>query len=424
MTSDFGATWKELVGGLPATVPTRVVREDPQQPSLLYAGTQSGVFVSFDRGASWQPLQLNLPPAAVNDITVHDNDLIIATWGRALWALDNVTPLRQMGAVRADRAPAFLLDPAPALRVRWDNNQDTPLPPEVPAGQNPPDGAIVDYFLRDAVTGPATISIHDAGGRLVREFTNVAPPPDTTMPNVPEYWFKPPETVATSAGMHRLVWDLRYPTPPSLNYGADGNPSSTTSYGIIAAAIIGQSPRQQPVGSLMLPGTYQVRLTAFGRTLTRELRVTNDPRSEVTPEDLAIQLKYERGLAAGIAASHDAIEQVRTLRQTAQRTGSGRNAAVDAAVAAFDRAAVAVIGGLAANRALAGRLADLEFADLKPTESTVAAVGEVCARADGALDRYRQFLQKDLAALNSAFSAAGLTPLPAPRAVPANTCGI
>ena len=172
MTTDFGASWHEIVTGLPADVPTRVVREDPVRSNLLYAGTQHGIFVSFDRGARWQPLQLNLPHVPVLDITVHGHDLAIATWGRGLWALDDVSPLRQIGEVRASTAPAFLFQPAPAVRVRWDNNQDTPLPPEVPQGQNPPDGVAIDYYLQSDVAGPVTLTIRDAerrGGARVHQ---------------------------------------------------------------------------------------------------------------------------------------------------------------------------------------------------------------------------------------------------------------
>jgi len=421
MTTDFGASWNEIGTRLPGDVPTRVVREDPVQANLLYAGTQRGIFVSFDRGASWQPLQLNLPPVPVLDITVHGNDVVIATWGRALWALDDVSPLRQIDAARASTAAAFLFRPSPAVRVRWDNNQDTPLPPEVPQGQNPPDGVAIDYYLRGAASGPVTIAICDTSGAVVREYTSVAPPPDTRMPNVPAYWFKAPATTSTAAGMHRLVWDLRYPTPPPLDFSADGSEADTVSFGIIAAAIKGQSPKQQPVGPLVLPGTYEVRLTVGGQTVTRQVTVTNDPRSEATAADLATEHRYERGLAAGLATSRAAIDATRQLRAAA-RAAAGGQPALEPAVAAFDRASGEVIAALAGNRGLASQLADLEFADLEPTESTVAAITAVCARADGALGRYREFLQKDLAALNAAFATAGMRAIPAPAAVPATAC--
>lgn len=423
-TDDFGRTWRAIVDGLPADVPTRVVREDPRDANLLYAGTQNGIFVSFDRGGRWQPLQLNLPRVAVNDITVHENDLAIATWGRGLWILDDVSPLRQLAAVKASEAPAFLFAPASAMRVRWDHNQDTPLPPEVPTGENPPDGAILYYYLPKAAAGPVTLAIHDASGVLVREYSSTPPPPDATMPNAPEYWFKGPDVLPSSAGMHRFVWDVRYPTPPSLNYGADGQPSPSTSYGIIAAAVIGQSPRQQPVGPLASPGTYQVRLTVGGRTFTRDLTVTGDPRVVVSADDLRAHLDWELALATGITASRNAIEQIRSLRTMAAAGASGAGAqdTLKAAVATFDRAAVAAIAALAGGRELSGQLASMEYADMRPTASTVSALEGACGRADGALDRYRQLLGTELAALNAARAAARLPLLSAPAAPAGRAC--
>jgi hypothetical protein len=254
------------------------------------------------------------------------------------------------------------------------------------------------------------------------------------MPNVAAYWFKPPVTTSTTAGMHRLVWDMRYPTPPSLDFNADGIEADTVSFGIIAGAVIGESPKQQPVGSLVLPGTYQVRLTLADlndvrfenqgqkATRTRQLTITNDPRSEATAADLALQMKYERALATGLDTSRKAIDAIRALQQSARQSVAGR-AALDAALAAFNRAAGTAITALAGNRSLAGQLADLEYADMKPTETTIAAVMAQCARADTALDRYREFIAKDLAALNSALTTAGGAVIPAPAAMPARACG-
>ena len=360
----------------------------PANRDLLYAGTQSGAFVSFDRGGHWQPLQLNLPRVPVNDITVHDRDLVIATWGRGLWILDDVSPLRQIAAVRADTAPAFLFTPSPATRVRWSNNQDTPLPPEVPAGENPPDGAILDYYLRAPAAGVVTMTILDDTGAPVREFSSVAAPPDTRMPNVPAYWFREPLALPATAGMHRIAWDLRYPTPPALDFGPGGEASDVVSFGIIAPAVIGQSPKQQPLGPLVLPGTYQVRLAVNGRWYSRELRVANDPRSTATSQDLAAQLAVERGLTGGMVRAREAIEQIR-------KAGSGAGPVITALAGA--------------GRALGSRVADLDFADLRPTASTVAAVQESCARLDAALDRYRQFV---------ASSMPGAAPIGGPACAP------
>ena len=424
MTTDFGATWREIVGGLPADVPTRVVREDPQRPSLLYAGTQAGAYVSFDRGAHWTSLQLNLPRVTVNDITVHGNDLAIATWGRGLWILDDVAPLRQMDAVRAARAPAFLFEPTPATRVRWDNNHDTPLPPEVPTGENPPDGAVIDYYLTSAAARVA-VSIHDAAGRLVREFTNTAPPADTRMPNVPEYWFAAPTLAGAGAGMHRLVWDLRYPSPPPLDYDRDGNPSSSVSYGIIAPAIRGASPRQQPLGPLALPAMYRVTLTVDGVSTSRSLTVVNDPRSAADAEDLAAQLRAERGLAAAIVRAHEAVEHVRSVRETAKaRAAASPAPELQAAAAAFDRASVATITALTAARAAVDQLAEVDQGDAAPTPSTSSAIAAACGRADAGLAAYAKLLAQDLPGINTALAAAHLPPIDAPAAVTGPACAV
>jgi photosystem II stability/assembly factor-like uncharacterized protein len=424
-THDFGRSWTPIVNGLPADVPTRVVREDPEQANLLYAGTQAGMWVSFDRGDHWQSLQLNLPPSPVNDITVHGDDLVISTYGRALWILDDVTPLRQIDAVRAGADPAFLFQPETAWRVRWDNNQDTPLPPEVPTGQNPPDGAILDYYLRSPASAPVTLSILDASGGLVREYTSTPAPPDETMPNVPMYWFEPPRVLPTAAGMHRVVWDLRYPTPPSLNYGPDGNPSSSTSYGIIATAIVGESPREQPVGPLALPGTYRVRLVVAGQTYERSLTVKNDPRVAVSQADLEAHLSWERALTAGITVSHQAIEELRRLRAAlaARDASASAGTAAGDAIRELDRSALEVITALASNRALGQHLATLEYADMKPTASTVAALQEACGRTGDAVGRYRQVAEHDVPALNRTLAAAGMPLVTVPAALSGSGCG-
>jgi photosystem II stability/assembly factor-like uncharacterized protein len=420
MTSDFGATWHEIVTGLPSDVPTRVVREDPERPALLYAGTQAGAYVSFDRGAHWTSLQLNLPRITVNDITVHGTDLAIATWGRGLWILDDVAPLRQMAAVRASAAPAFLFEPTPATRVRWDNNHDTPLPPEVPSGENPPDGAVIDYYLKSAASR-VTMSIRDSQDRLVRELTNEAPPASSRMPNVPDYWFAGPTMTDAAPGMHRLVWNLRYPAPPPLDYDRHGNPASSVSYGIIAPAVRGASPRQQPLGPMVLPGKYRVVLSVGGVSTSRELTVVNDPRSTASAQDLAIQLDAERGLAAAITRLHDGIEALRSLRDAArQRTAASQTPQVQSGEAAFDRASAAAIDEMTADRSAVDQLSEVDQGDAAPTRSTTAAITATCGRAGTALEAYRRVIVIDLPALNRAISGAGLPPVaaPAPPATP------
>ena len=237
-THDYGRTWQKIVNGFPEREMVRVVREDPKRKGLLYAGTDTGVFVSWDDGDHWQSLQLNLPATPVTDLQVHANDLVISTFGRALWILDDVTPLRDISPQIAAN-DAYLFRPATAMRVRWDNYQDTPYPVETPAGQNPPDGAILDYFLKSAPTGEMTLTIYDDKGGEVAQFSSTAKPPDLPPANVPNYWFAPAVALSKAAGVNRFAWNLRYPPPLSLSYGYNGDLLAYTEYTTADHAIAG-----------------------------------------------------------------------------------------------------------------------------------------------------------------------------------------
>ncbi len=215
-TGNCGQVWQEISTGLTDGEVVRVVREDPIDPSLLYAGTVAGAWVSVDRGDHWQSLQLNLPTTVVSDLTVHGNDVVISTYGRGFWILDDVSPLRQIRAVTKSRAAAFLFRPAPASRARWDNTQDTPLPPEMKVGDNPPEGAILDYYLPTPAQGAVTLTITTVAGDLIREYSSVPPPPDTTMINVPE-------VLAGAAGG---APDLGRPPPTRVGSAVSGPPNT------------------------------------------------------------------------------------------------------------------------------------------------------------------------------------------------------
>ena len=216
----------------------------PVRKGLLYAGTENAVYVSFDDGDHWQSLQLNFPVSDVRDLAVHGNDLVAATYGRALWVLDDLSPLRQAGADIAT-SNAYLLRPATAMRVRFDNDQETPLPPETPTGKNPPDGAIFYYYLKSPPAGELTIEIHDAKKDLVRRFTSVAPPEDKTPKNVPDYWFGPQPALSKNVGLNRFVWDLHYDPPSALNYSYYGNILDYVEYTLSDHAIPEDTPREQ-----------------------------------------------------------------------------------------------------------------------------------------------------------------------------------
>ncbi|HEY2432338.1 MAG TPA: hypothetical protein VGI12_06655 [Vicinamibacterales bacterium] len=388
-TSDYGASWQEIASGLAGGAVTRVVREDPADPSILYAGTVNAVYVSFDRGDHWQSLQLNLPTTVVSDLTVHDTDLVISTYGRGFWILDDITPLRQAKAALASTASAFFFTPAPVSRARWDNTQDTPVPPEMVVGENPPEGAILDYYLRTPATS-VTMTITDPAGRVVREYSNVAPPVDTTMANVPEYWLMPPTVMPTTAGMHRVTWDLRYPDPPTLNYGYSGNLLDYREYTLSWHAIPGKTPRTTLVGPMVVPGSYTAKLTVDGKSSTQAITLAADPRIPITAAALDAQFRLEQRMVAGIAATYRAVNRVQALRAAIAKRLPGAAPDAAAALKTLD-AALAPLDGSAgifglAHRDLGRRLNDQLVADAQPTTSIVAGVDTPCATIDVALD--------------------------------------
>ena len=200
------------------------MREDPENRNLVFAALETGVFVSFNGGDRWQPLQLNLPAASCRDLAIEQNDLIVATYGRALWAIDDLSPLRELASKAAQIAAqiasssAYLFAPATAVRMQWDTYTDTPLNPDVVAAENPPDGAVVDYYLGSAPAGDIQLEVYDAAGKLVRQYSSSGAPALGYKVNVPDFWLAPAPLLPKTAGLHRFVWDLRYPDPEQLLY--------------------------------------------------------------------------------------------------------------------------------------------------------------------------------------------------------------
>jgi photosystem II stability/assembly factor-like uncharacterized protein len=301
-TRDFGKTWTETSDGIPAGSFARVVREDPVRKGLLYAGTENAAYVSLDDGDHWSSLQLNMPVTSVRDLVVHGDDLVAATYGRAFWILDDVTPLRQLDRT-VTSAAGFLFRPAKALRIRLDQNQDTPLPPEMPAGQNPPSGAIIDYYLASKPARDITLGIYDASGQLLREYSTRPEPPSTEPPpNVPDYWVGHPEPLTRNAGMNRFVWDLHYTAPPVLRH----------EYPISA---LYQNTPGLPLGALATPGNYRVRLSVNGKTYEQPLVVAMDPRVDVSSGALSQELDLEKKVIEMVAVSFDYYRKAADLRQ-------------------------------------------------------------------------------------------------------------
>ncbi len=343
-THDGGKTWREIVNGLPDGAVVNAVREDPVRKSLLFAATEIGVFMSFDDGENWQSLQMNLPVTSVRDVVIHGDDLIAGTHGRSFWILDDITPLRQastIGTPPADR----LFAPEQAIRWRWNRNTDTPLPPEVPAGQNPPDGAIIDYSV-GASSGPVTLEIHGSNNQLVRRYSSEDKPEATEAElekelNVPTYWVRPAQILSAQPGMHRFVWDLRYAPPNALDH----------EYPI--AAIYRNTPRV-PGGALVLPGHYKLILTVAGTTYSQPLTVIMDPRVKTPIAGLTEQLSLSLRLSEMMSETSNALSK------------AGRSASPEAKSSLENL-----------NRDLSRVFEVIQGSDNAPTTQAVAAVGEL-----------------------------------------------
>ena len=265
-THDGGKSWQQVTAGLPAGQVVTAVRADPVRPGLLYAGNETGVFASFDDGDHWQTLQQNLPTAWARDLLVHGDDLIVGTQGRAIWVLGDLALLRQVQPASASQ-PFHLFAPAPAVRVRFDNNHDTPLTPETPVGENPPQGAVIDYWLGASPKGPVSLEIRDSNGSVVRRFSS-----DDTAEKLPAEryfqaeWVKPQPVLSAKPGEHRWVWDLRRPRPKAVEYNYD------------IAAVWGVDTPLDPRGQLVEPGRYTAILTVDGHSQQVPVDVVADPR--------------------------------------------------------------------------------------------------------------------------------------------------
>jgi photosystem II stability/assembly factor-like uncharacterized protein len=273
-TTDGGKTWKLITKGLPNNEPINVVREDPNRKGLLFAGSENAVYVSFDDGENWQSLKLNMPATSIRDLVIKDDDLVIGTHGRGFWILDDITALRQMSNNLAAEK-SILFKPQQALRIRWNMNTDTPMPQEEPGGQNPPEGAIFDYYLSVKSNTEVILEILDAAGKSVRKYSSkdtLYKIPDV---NIPLYWIRPQQILSSEAGAHRFFWDMHY-TP--LNVPA--------SYPMTA---IYQNTAPVATSPWVLPGNYTVKLTMNGKTISQSFSVKMDPRVKTSNNELQKQ---------------------------------------------------------------------------------------------------------------------------------------
>jgi photosystem II stability/assembly factor-like uncharacterized protein len=325
-TRDNGRTWQKITNGLPDNVYANVVREDTARKGLLFAGTELGAFVSFDDGDHWQSLQLNLPAASVRDFAVHENDLIVATHGRSFWVLDDITPLREL-APNVAGAPAHLFHPENAIRIQSSPFDGTPLPMGSPIGENPPNGAVIDYFLKSESANPVLLEIYDAAHKLVRRYSSADKPPqiDPKSLDIPAAWIHTPEQLSATAGMHRFVWDLRWTAP---------------------AGSAGRRSFFPAAGPWAVPGQYTVKLTAAGQTYLQPLTVVMDPRVKVSPQELQAQFAAAEQVDDLTARVTQTRQQAAHLHEQLQQLhiNASSNSGIVNAADALDKKLLAVLG--------------------------------------------------------------------------------
>jgi photosystem II stability/assembly factor-like uncharacterized protein len=413
-THDGGKTWTEINTGIAPGAVTNAIREDPRKPGLLYASTDTQVWVSFDDGDHWESLRLNMPAISVRDLQLKDDaaclcaDLIAGTHGRGFWILDDVTPLRQAAEARAAKT-AYLFKPNTAVRVRFATNDPTPWPPELPAGENPPPGGIIDYYLPNDATGEVKLEILENGGKVIRSYSSNAPvlrphpaldsaaynkvcqqTPTAPFCALPLYWPGPPMLIATNRGMHRVWWDLHL---DPITAG-DTMPNSDDD----ALGAVPHRTYTTPNSPWAPPGNYTVRLTVNGQRFTQPLALRLGPRVKTPAAALAQLATLSRDLYDRAIATHQAYLQARTLASSAnaavraqldsiappaprgggRRGGFGRRGGAGAPTPTLNGASDALLAAAMA----------MQSADVAPTAAQIAAADRARAQANTAMARW------------------------------------
>jgi photosystem II stability/assembly factor-like uncharacterized protein len=453
-THDGGKTWTRIINGLPTDERTgsqvHVIREDPKQKGLLFAGTETTVYVSFDDGDHWQSLRLNLPSTSIRDMVFHTdnnmNDLVICTYGRGFWVLDDMSPLREVAAKgqQIASAPAYLFKPGDAIRARANGNWDQPMNPEMPHAPNPPYGALLYYHLSKKPEGEIKMQIFDSANKLIRTITSTQPAM-YARPPYPDYWLMPASERALSIniGTNRINWDLRYDDPPGFN--PDINNQMNSSPGSVTPA---------PHGQLALPGTYTVKLIVDGQAYAQPLVVRNDPRiGEGLAAMSALRAQDKLAMAAvqGMKDSFAANNEVAAVRAQLAALRSSTVPDVATAATALDTK-LATVGGpqragrggggggggfgpparvpgsllsfIAVNNLFNTVLGPLtqNGIDMPPTKAQVDTLESACNEFTGTANGWKSMLDKDLIEFNSLLTKNNLTPLKlSPTAVMAPT---
>ncbi|HTG52179.1 MAG TPA: glycoside hydrolase, partial [Candidatus Tectomicrobia bacterium] len=403
-THDSGKTWTEIANGIPPGQIVNVVREDPERKGLLFAGTEKGVYVSFDDGANWESLRLNLPATSVRDLIIKNDDLIVATHGRGFWILDNITAVRQLNR---NQREDLLFKPQTALRVRGNLNTDTPLPPDEPAGENPPDGAIIDYFLSKDASAPVTIEIKDRKGQSVRKYSSADTPVEANPKRlkIPSYWIRPLQSLSTKAGMHRFLWDMHYTPVP------DVEPEFP-----ISATYRNTAP--EATSPWAAPGNYTVMLTVDNKTFSQPLTVTMDPRVKTSAADIQEQFDlswqlYQLRLKLGpIGKKFDDVARQLTKLRAKAAERSDLTQKLEAFAETLMRFGPphprpGAPPSLFVLESTSRLFNDIQGADAAPTATVKATVTDLEKKVGPMMEAWHRLLQSDLPAFNQQLKQAG-----------------
>jgi photosystem II stability/assembly factor-like uncharacterized protein len=401
ITHNYGKTWTLSVHGITAPDFLRVVRQDPEQKNLLFAGTEFGIYVSFDDGGHWQSLQLNLPVSSVRDMNINGSDLIVATHGRSFWVLDDIDPLRQAAAAAEHSSSAYLYAPTTAVRVDNDGFLGTPLPPEEPQAENPPNGAILDYYLGQNAA-QVTLQILDPQGHVIRHYSSAekAPPMRMLIP-IAERWFPKPQVLETTAGEHRFIWDLYT--------GSSGGMGGGEGFGT-------------PSGPRVPPGTYTVRLTVDGTALEHPLHVIMDPRCSATAAELEQQYALADSMYAQAMASRKAMAELESVQSQLAKLDAnapGTPADLAAAIRRTQAQIAAIRGGggqgrpglAEATSGLGVALRMVESGDRTAPAVAVTIGNQMSQVAKAKIAAWEQFKRSEVPVLNAALQRANRPPL-------------
>ncbi len=375
-TTDGGATWNEIVNGLPAD-PINAVKEDPNTKGLLIAGSERMVYFSLNDGQQWQPLRLNMPATSIRDLVIKDDDIVVGTHGRSFWILDNITPLRQL----VKNKNIVLFKPPTTTRVRWNMNTDTPIPQEEPSGQNPPDGAIIDFYLNKKSSGPITLEIKDNTGKTVRKFSSNDQPYPIPPVNIPLYWIRPQQILSAEVGAQRFVWDMHY---APLN--------NVPSYPI--AAIEGNTA-PSPTSPWAKPGNYTVTLNVDGQSYTESFSIRMDPRVKTPLKDIELQHQYSMECYEKSIEAKKLMDEIGKYVSTPSVNEETKKQLISLSGTAGRRRGGS---GSASFGSLAGSyetiMSNLQEADLAPTDIAIQTIKELNTSFDALKKNWSEIKKK------------------------------